>query len=227
VQYNIRGSLGVDGRLDPDAVAGAIASSDPDVVILEEVARGWPVFGAGDVLARLEQRLDLPYRYEPAADGQFGNVIMSRLPMTFVAGGLLPAQDPDSQARSYLAVRVETGPGRSVLVVAGHLETDDASQIDALLEVWGGEEPAIVAGDFNMQPDDVANVRRFTSRGLVDAEGATGDKCRTTSAEPTSACDRVSWVFVTPDLQIVGFRIGTETASDHLPVHVRLGLPEA
>jgi endonuclease/exonuclease/phosphatase family metal-dependent hydrolase len=86
--------------------------------------------------------------------------------------------------------------------------------------------PAIVAGDLNMQPDDVANVRRFTDLGLVDTEAATGDECRTTSAEPTSECNRVTWVFVTPDLRILGFRIGTETASDHLPVHVRLGLPE-
>jgi endonuclease/exonuclease/phosphatase family metal-dependent hydrolase len=77
-----------------------------------------------------------------------------------------------------------------------------------------------------MQPDDVTNVRRFTSAGLVDAEGATGDECRTTSAEPTSDCDRPSWVFVSTDLDVLGFRIGTMTASDHLPVHVRLGLPQ-
>jgi endonuclease/exonuclease/phosphatase family metal-dependent hydrolase len=227
VQYNIRGSLGIDGQLDPDAVARAIASSHPDVVVLQEVARGWPIFGAGDILARLQQRLDLPYRYEPAADGQFGNVIMSRLPMDPVSSGPLPAGDPDAQTRSYLAVRIDAGDGRTVLVVAGHLESDDVAQIEALLDAWGGESPAIVAGDFNMQPEDVANVRRFTDAGLVDAEGATGDQCRTTSAEPTSDCDRVSWVFVTTDLRILGFRIGTETASDHLPVHVRLGLPPA
>jgi endonuclease/exonuclease/phosphatase (EEP) superfamily protein YafD len=70
VQYNVRGALNTDGELDPDAVARAIASSNPDVVVLQEVARGWPVFGAGDLLARLEQRLNMPSRFEPAADGQ-------------------------------------------------------------------------------------------------------------------------------------------------------------
>jgi endonuclease/exonuclease/phosphatase family metal-dependent hydrolase len=123
-------------------------------VILEEVARGWPIFGAGDALARIQQRLDLPYRYEPAADGQFGNAILSRLPMAPVAAGRLP-DVPGKQPRSYLAVRIDAGGGRPVLVVAAHLETDDVAQIEALLDVWGGASPAIVAGDLNMQPDDV------------------------------------------------------------------------
>ncbi|MGZ8626541.1 MAG: endonuclease/exonuclease/phosphatase family protein, partial [Actinomycetota bacterium] len=224
VQYNIRGALDPLGRLDPDAVARAIASSDPDVVILQEVARGWPIFGAGDVLARIQQRLDMPYRFEPAADGQFGNAILSRLPMRLVSSGPLP-EVPGEQARSFLAVRLDVGARASLLVVAGHLEGDDVAQIEALLDAWGGTSPAIVAGDLNMQPDDVGNVGRFTGAGLVDAEGATGDPCRTTSTEPTSECDRVSWVFLTPDLRILGFRIGTVAASDHLPVHVQIALP--
>jgi endonuclease/exonuclease/phosphatase family metal-dependent hydrolase len=222
VQYNVRGALGIDGELDPDAVAAAIGSSNPDVVILEEVSRGWSIFGAGDLLARLQQRLDMPYRYQPAADAQFGNAILSRSPMTPFASGPLPEVE-GRQGRSYLAVWVDVG-GRPLLVVGAHLETDDVAQIEALLRVWGGATPAVIAGDLNMQRDDVVNVRRFTGAGLVDAESATGDPCRTTSAEPTSSCDRVSWVFVTPDLEIVGFRIGTATASDHLPVHVRLRL---
>ncbi|MGZ8636249.1 MAG: endonuclease/exonuclease/phosphatase family protein [Actinomycetota bacterium] len=224
VQYNIRGALDPLGRLDPDEVARAIASSDPDVVILQEVARGWPIFGAGDVLARIQQRLDMPYRFEPAADGQFGNAILSRLPMRLVSSGPLP-EVPGEQARSFLAVRLDVGARASLLVVAGHLEGDDVAQIEALLDAWGGTSPAIVAGDLNMQPDDVGNVGRFTGAGLVDAEGATGDPCRTTSTEPTSECDRVSWVFLTPDLRILGFRIGTVAASDHLPVHVQIALP--
>jgi endonuclease/exonuclease/phosphatase family metal-dependent hydrolase len=224
VQFNVRGALGPDGQLDPDAVARAIASSDPDVVILQEVARGWPIFGAGDVLARIQQRLDMPYRFEPAADGQFGNAILSRLPMEPVSAGTLP-EVPGKQARSYLAVHLDVGGDEPLLVIGTHLESDDVAQIEAILDVLGDAAPAIVAGDLNMQPDDVENVRRFTDAGLVDAEGATGDPCRTTSAEPTSACDRVSWVFVTSDVEILGFRIGTVVASDHLPVHVRIAVP--
>ncbi|MGZ8585892.1 MAG: endonuclease/exonuclease/phosphatase family protein [Actinomycetota bacterium] len=218
VQYNVRGAVNVDGQVDPDAIARAIGSSDPDIVILQEVARGWPVFGAGDLLARLQQRLAMPFRYEPAADGQFGNAILSRLPMSPISSGLLPDVE-GKQDRSYLAVRVETARG-PLVVVGAHLEGDDAPQIEALLAAWGGTMPAVIAGDMNMEPRDVENVARFASAGLIDAEGATGDECRTTAAEPTSACDRPSWVFVSSDLDIVSFGIGTETGSDHLPVHV-------
>jgi endonuclease/exonuclease/phosphatase family metal-dependent hydrolase len=141
-----------------------------------------------------------------------------------VSAGTLP-EVPGKQARSYLAVHVDVGGDEPLLVIGTHLESDDVAQIEAILEVLGDASPAIVAGDLNMQPDDEANVRRFTDAGLVDAEEATGDPCRTTSAEPTSPCYRVSWVFVTSDVEILGFRIGTVVASDHLPVHVQIALP--
>ena len=182
------------------------------------------MFGAGDLLARLEQRLDIAYRFEPAADGQFGNAILSRLPMTPVAAGQLP-EVTGKQTRSFLIVRLGAGSGRSIVVVGTHLETDARSQIDALLAAWDAESPAVIAGDMNMEPSDTGNVALFTNSGLVDAEGATGDPCRTTSAEPTSDCDRPSWVWLTQDLGIGDFRIGTVTASDHLPVHVTVVLP--
>jgi endonuclease/exonuclease/phosphatase family metal-dependent hydrolase len=63
-------------------------------------------------------------------------------------------------------------------------------------------------------------VQRFIDAGLVDAAGATGDPCRTTSAAPTSECDRPDWVWVSADLGIADFRIGSPSASDHLPVTV-------
>jgi len=223
VSFNARGALGEDAMIDADAIADSIAASDPDIVLLQEGARGWPVFGQYDLLGRLSQRLRMPYRYEPAADIQFGNAILSRLPVSEVAAGPLPEVE-GSQARSFIAVRVETTAG-PLLVVDAHLESDAADQIDALLAVVGGASPAVIGGDLNMETKDVANVRRFTAAGLVDAEGATGDPCRTTSAAPTSACDRPDWIWATPDLRIVRFGIGAPSASDHLPVEVTVAMP--
>jgi hypothetical protein len=73
----------------------------------------------------------------------------------------------------------------------------------------------------NIAPTD-PEIALFTDAGLVDVVGATGDPCRTTSTEPTSECDRPDWVFITPDLQAGGVRIGTGGASDHLAMHVTL-----
>lgn len=223
VSFNVRGGLGEDGMLDADAIADSIAAAEPDVVLLQEVARGWPVFGQDDLLARLTQRLRLPYRFEPAADGQFGNVILSRLPMTPVAAGPLP-EAGGSQRRSFLAVAVATARG-PLLVADAHLESGSSAQIDALLAAVGEETPRTIAGDLNMKTTDTANVGRFVSAGLVDAEGASGDPCRTTSAAPTSSCDRPDWIWVSPDLKIARFATGTPSASDHLPVIVTVLMP--
>jgi endonuclease/exonuclease/phosphatase family metal-dependent hydrolase len=221
--FNVRGALGEDGMIDPDAILGSIRAADPDVVLLQEVARGWPIFGQDDLLARLTQQLGMSSRYEPAADPQFGNAILSRLPMTAVAAGPLPEVDR-KQGRSYLAVEVATSAG-PLLVINAHLESDAPSQIDALLRVPEGGTPLVIGGDMNLRTSDTANVGRFVGAGLVDGEEATGDACRTTSAAPTSACDRPDWVWVSRDLTVTGFATGAPSSSDHLPVVVTVTMP--
>jgi len=223
MSFNVRGAVGIAGQVDADVIADSILEFDPDVMLLQEVARGWPIHGAGDLLAYLQDRLDMPYVFQPAADGQFGNAILTRLPFEPLGGALLPEVGA-KQGRSYLALRVDVS-GTPLVVVNAHLEGDSGAQIEALLDAWGGVMPAVVAGDMNMQVSDEADVRRFTDAGLRDVEGATGDPCRATSAEPTSGCDRPSWMFVTSDLDIVSFRIGEPSASDHLPLYLSVSVP--
>ncbi len=215
VSYNVRGSVTTAGQLRPDLVAAEIASSDPDIVVLQEVGRGMPVHGTLDLLAFLEDRLEMAVLYEPAADGQLGNAILSRWPMTEMGGGRLP--HAGTQARSYILARIEVGD-QDLTVLATHLQRS-AEQIEAVLRSVGGLTPAIVAGDLNVDPGDelLSAFGRY-----VDVVDASGDACRTTSAEPTAACDRPDWVFVTPDLEVSALRIGTSRASDHLPIHVTL-----
>jgi endonuclease/exonuclease/phosphatase family metal-dependent hydrolase len=137
-----------------------------------------------------------------------------------LGGALLPEVD-DKQRRSYVAIGVNVADG-PLVVVDAHLEGGSAEQIDALLDAWGGAVPAAVAGDMNMKLTDEAEVSLFTDAGLTDVESATGDPCRTTSAEPTSTCDRPSWIFVTEGIEIDSFRIGPPSASDHLPLYLTL-----
>ncbi|MFW2336544.1 endonuclease/exonuclease/phosphatase family protein [Ilumatobacter sp.] len=218
VDYNVRGSVNTDGQLAPDQVVAEIRSSDPDVVVLQEVARGWPIHGTMDLLAYLERSLGMAYRYVPAADGQFGNAILSRLPITEVDSGSLP--NDGVQERGYAIVLIEV-PGDDLTVAVAHTHSRSAVQVAALLEAVDADSRLVIAGDMNIAPDD-PEVAMFTDAGLIDTVGATGDPCRTTSAEPTSGCDRPDWVFITPDIDIDNLRIGTGGASDHLPIHVTL-----
>lgn len=215
VSYNVRGSVSTTGQLRPDLVAAEIASSAPDVVVLQEVGRGMPVHGALDLLAFLEDRLEMTALYQPAADGQLGNAILSRLPITEVGGTRLP--HAGSQARSYLLATVEVGD-HDLTLLATHLQRS-SEQIEAVLRVVGGVAPAIIAGDLNVDPGDEL-LSAFD--GYTDVVAASGDPCRTTSAEPTSVCDRPDWVLVTPDVVVEDVRIGTSHASDHLPIHATL-----
>jgi endonuclease/exonuclease/phosphatase family metal-dependent hydrolase len=218
VNYNVRGAVDVDGQLRPDRVGAEIRSSDPNVVVLQEVGRGWPIHATLDLLAYLSRDLDMEYVYVPAADNQFGNAILSNLPMQELDAGPLP--DDGTQRRSYVMVDVATAQG-PLAVVATHLHSRSVPQITALLDAVDGRMPAVIAGDMNFAPDD-PEVALFTEAGFIDVVGATGDPCRTTSAEPTSACDRPDWVFVTPDIRVDQVDIGETVASDHLAMHVSL-----
>jgi len=223
--YNIHGGVNVDGQVDPEATALAIEAQRPDVVVLNEVARGWPIFGGLDAAEWLSRRLEMPHLFEPAADLQFGNAILSRLPVIASSGGQLPFGEGPQQ-RSYLSVTFDVD-GRELVVIGTHLQesgSDPATrtrQIESLLGAWGGVTPAIVAGDINMQPGE-DDVQLFLDAGLVSVQDAIGDPCEPTSFEPKpeKPCDRPDWIFATPDLTLVDFDITRTPASDHLPIAV-------
>jgi len=216
VNYNIRGSVDIDGQVRPDLIATEILTSDPDVVVLQEVGRGWSIHASTDLLAFLQWELGMDYVFESAGDEQFGNVIFSRLPMDEVASGRLPKDG--TQDRSYILVTVQAGGG-DLSIAATHLHSRSIPQISAFIAAVAPSPRLVIAGDMNFAPDD-PEVALFVEAGFTDAVGATGEPCRTTSMEPTSGCDRPDWVFVSGGLTAEHLRIGTGGASDHLAQHV-------
>ena len=225
--FNVHGGVNIDGQVDPEATAQAIEAPRPDVVVLNEAGRGWPIFGTLDSAEWLARRLEMPYVFEPAADLQFGNVVLSRLPVIASSGGPLPF-GAGPQQRSYLSVTFDVG-GRELVVIGTHLQESGGDpqtrtrQIEFLLDAWGGDVPAIVAGDMNMQPGE-EDVQLFLDAGLVSVQDAIGDPCEPTAFEPKpeKPCDRPDWIFATPDLGLADFVIMRTPASDHLPLAVRV-----
>ena len=149
--YNIRSGVDTTGQLRPDAIVQVIRTYDPDVVVLQEVGRGWSIHAGTDVLAYLERQLNFTAVYRAAADQQFDNVVLSRLPMTTVSTGMLP--DVGGQHRSYVAVRVDVA-GRPLMVLGTQLEDRSAVQIRALRGIVGTTTPAVIVGDLNLHPDE-------------------------------------------------------------------------
>nr|WP_315596628.1 endonuclease/exonuclease/phosphatase family protein [uncultured Cupriavidus sp.] len=207
-------------------------------------------------------------RHGDGTPRQFGNVVATRLPVNEVFRYALPwPADPDvaSMPRVALEVTLQAGT-RQLRVACTHLEfyskLQRAAQADAL-RTWHAEacsharhpgrserkpgpftpEPrpaeAIVCGDFNSKPDDVAYRRMLEpyTDGTPDWHDAWchlhpdqphAPTCalydKEQWPEPPFACD---FVFVTENLlgNLERCEVnGLTDASDHQPIHLRLRL---
>jgi endonuclease/exonuclease/phosphatase family metal-dependent hydrolase len=215
------------GTVDPAAVAAAIAAADPDVVLLQEVSRGWPIGGGTDMLEWLSRKLAMPYHWSPAADGLFGNALLTRLPVTGVRAARLPfVQGP--MERSYLDATLRLADGSDLRIINTHFQhrvvntPSRLAHTGVLLGEWDGAPHTIVAGDFNFWPS-WEEALRWGAAGFVSAQDVTGNGAGFTV--PSDAPDnRVDWIFGTPDLEFSDFAIlSGVTNSDHFPLVVTVG----
>ena len=227
VSYNVHEAVNVEGKLDPEGIARVIEAQRPDVVMLQEVGRGWALSGMIDLGEWLSRRLEMAYVWGPAADGQFGNAIFTRLPLDGWDRVTLP-KGSGPMRRNALRATLDLGAGRTLNVIDTHLQHGDRTpnrlqQIPVLLEFWGGTPLTVIAGDMNAEPGS-PEIRRFLDRELVSAQDAVGDPSLGT-ADSLDPDHRIDWIFGTPDLTFSGFAIPRTTASDHLPLVVTVALP--
>src|SRR5207244_2823063 len=66
------------------SLVDAISRDSPDVLVLQEVVRGWMIDEQHDALSVLSERLGLPYVFGPNIGDLYGNALLSRFPMTDV-----------------------------------------------------------------------------------------------------------------------------------------------
>ncbi|MEO8475638.1 MAG: endonuclease/exonuclease/phosphatase family protein [Actinomycetota bacterium] len=224
VSWNVHAGVDAMGQVAPDRIAGAIEAQAPDVVVLQEVSRGWPIGGGLDLASWLSDRLGMRYVWAPAADGRFGNLILTRFPIVERDMVELP-YGAGPQQRSAVAIEFEVA-GTTLTVVGTHLETGTgtdtrAQQIAALTRAFGDRPHTVIAGDMNMQPGD-DDVAAFTGAGLVSVQDAIGVPSEPTARDPVFPGDRVDWIFATSDLRTSEFEIAHSDASDHLPLAVTI-----
>ena len=230
VNYNIHQGLNPDGQVDPEATARTIEALEPDVLMLQEVGRGWPIHIFMDSGEWLSRRLEMPFLYQRAADPQFGNAIMTRLPILEHDAGFLPF-GAGPQRRSYLRARIDLG-GSSITLIDVHLQHQEnnaatrTAQIRRLIDVWGGERQTVIAGDMNTQPAE-PNLDLFLDAGLLSVQDEAGLGHLPTATEEVVRGDRVDYVFVTPDVSFSRVAVPYSFASDHLPIAVTVSVSES
>lgn len=238
LDWNTHSAVDAQGQVDPTPLLDLVAGPDPSrIAILQEVARGMPIAGGIDLAAYLSQGSGEAFAWAPAADRQFGNVVLTALPMGTETVTALPYGD-GPQHRSMLTVPVTLPDGPVLTVIATHLEytagsTTRHQQIERLLSKWGGAAPAVIVGDLNLQhraalpdPNAPANIALFLRAGLVSAQEAAGRAAASCSKEPDFPGDCPDWIWATPDLRLTGFEVlRGVTLSDHLPLEVTVGAP--
>ncbi|MFP5309365.1 MAG: endonuclease/exonuclease/phosphatase family protein [Actinomycetes bacterium] len=223
--HNVHMGIDTRGRFVPAELAAVVRTERPDVVVLNEVDRGWLLQGGHDLLGLLAARIGLPHvAFAPAADEVWGNAVLSRWPISSESVVTLPVGGVPMR-RSALEVTIAS-PHGDVVLLATHLHhLDDEpdvrlAQARAVAELVAARDgtPVIVAGDLNAQPGDPE---------LAPLEALVADL--TGRPDPTFPSWDPQWridhVLGTPGLTGVDATVPRSEASDHLGVAVTVRLP--
>lgn len=203
-----------------DRIADTIRAETPDVVILQEVSRGWMINDQHDVLTVLSERLAMPYVFGPTIGDAYGNAVLSRLPLTEIERFSYPRQPLlRHQPRGFIRFRVA-----DVLVLATHLDHIEGAtevrqgQVHALLAEWSFQRPAIVAGDLNALPG-TPELQLLEGAGFRDlAKDDAADQPTIPASDPKQRIDYV-WGIGVSASQV---HTVASTASDHRPLVVTI-----
>jgi len=227
VLYNIHMGFDTDGRLSIDRLAATMAATQADVLVLNEIDRGWMTTGGRDNLRILQRTIGMPSAFAPAADDIWGNAIMSRPPIRDFRYERLP-RGRDAMARSVFTATLEVGVDRDIAVIGTHLSHVDqlgdtrlpqARTIAAeVARMRDRGVPVIVAGDLNAEP---GAPELMTFGDLVRATVPPGHPTWP-SWDPEVQIDHI---LVSPGFRVVGWEYLTSEDSDHLGIVVDLRLP--
>lgn len=219
--YNLHYSISEDGRLDPEQQAEVLVSGGAEVIMLQEVVRGWPIGGGLDAASWMSRRLGMDFVYGEAAESRFGNAVMADRPILDSWSATMDRGDGPMQ-RGYVGATVSAGENR-LDVWSTHLQhrgdTTETRQAQArdVLGAWDGAERTVIGGDFNAAPGEPDLDPWFDGTGLISAEeSAAGSLTPTAPAQDPER--KIDWLLGSPDLVFSDAGVVDTLASDHLPV---------
>ncbi|HEX79302.1 MAG TPA: endonuclease [Dehalococcoidia bacterium] len=223
MSYNLHNGFDTRGELGLEALAAVIEENGADIVALQEISRGWLVSGSVDMLSWLSQRLDMPYVSGSTAGPLWGNAILSKYPIKGYETFDLPPDDLCIQ-RGFIAVKIDTGD-MDLQIIATHLhhveEDSDIRQVQVpvILEYWDNTPNTIILGDLNAQPD-APEIMMLYQAGLVDTMAEHPEALTYHSAD---LYQRIDYIWLSPDIQLVESHVVFSQASDHLAVIAVIG----
>ena len=226
--YNVHQGFDAFDIAGLDRTADTIAHEGPDVLVLQEVVRGWLIDEQHDVLGYLSARLGMPYVFGPTIGDLYGNAILSRYPITEVRR-IHYAKEPGLRYQPRGAIIARIGDSATLvkaLIAVTHLdENADASairmeQVRTLLGEIGNATPAIIACDCNAKPE-APELKLITDSGFGDLALQSGGGGLTFSSD--QAVERIDYIFGLGVTAAQG-HVVSSTASDHRAVVVNVTL---
>ncbi len=223
--YNTHSGADPTGHLGLEAIAQVIERENPDVVGLQEISRGWVLNGSVDMLTWLAQRLDMVPVFGPAADGQWGNAVLTRLPVESFENIPLPTEDLLLK-RAFMALELDRGAERPITVINTHYHNPSEGgavreeQSAVILEYALDTPNTVIMGDFNAEHGD-PEIDQYGSAGFGDVLDLTGVVPGYTNPVPDPT-RRIDYIFITPDLAASDGAVAPDEASDHLAVSAEI-----
>ncbi|QPC81430.1 hypothetical protein G4Y79_17240 [Phototrophicus methaneseepsis] len=183
--YNIHGGYSEFYAFSIEAQAATIAGSGADVMLLQEVERGRLTSYGVDQALWLARRLKMDTRFYATNEGLQGLAVLSKVPIVFDDGVLLPSID---QQTGLQRVQIQDQPGGAItiyntslglLVEDGNLEDQEnnqTTQLRAILDTiafhiqndYDGQlGRAVLGGTFHNIPDSPL-LQDLARTGFVD-----------------------------------------------------------
>ncbi len=238
--YNVHACKGRDRVISPSRIAEVIASVSPDIVALQELDVGRRRSDRLDQAELVARELGMSFHFSPAMrvmEEEFGDAILTALPMRLVKAGALPGIRFPVRLESRGALWAEIRVGRAnVQMLTTHLglvRRERRNQAGALsgadwLKHPHCSDPAILAGDFNFLSRSRTYARIATR--LNDAQRLAPSRSDATFPARYPRF-RIDYIFVSPSIQVDRVETvrtaATQVASDHLPVVADLRIPVA
>jgi len=218
VSVDIHAGLTRSGALDPESVAAGIKRQHPDVVLLQEVGRGSLLAGTTDLGVWLSRRLGMHLVWGPAADGQFGNAILTSRPVRSSGARRLPYATGE-EPRGYVWARLAVGSG-TVEVWSTGLQ-DGATrgrirqaEIGTLVKDWSGGPRTVIGG--SMQADSSS----------PDLQGLFNAGMQTATGDDGAQNARTGVIVGTPDLTLTDLEVAKAGIDGHYLITVTVAVPE-
>ena len=223
--YNIHFGTNPEGQIDLESLAQIIEAEQPDILGLQEVSRGWVINGSADMLVWLANRLDMELFFGPTSDGQWGNGVLTRVPVIEQSYHALPTEDLLLK-RGFIQTRLLGTYNQEINVINTHyhhLEDGGAIrelQSQAILDFVKDLSPSIIMGDLNAE-HGMKEIDMLVDNGYGDVLDMAGVEPGYTNPVP-GPFRRIDYIFVPSGLDLSSAAVPYSEASDHLPIAVTL-----